>query len=117
MSITYYCQVSNPRANIPTPILDISTLVIEIVPIDNVVKRIYVSSDVVGSQSIKIGSLTDDELIIPLSANVHLMTSNKGCMYNPTLAYSMVEDTPLYLTASADVDGIVNVMIEIEEMM
>jgi hypothetical protein len=117
MNTVYYCLSNNPRANVPNPILNISTLVNEIVLLNYVVKRIYVSSEVSGTQSIAIGSLTNNELIVPFSANVKLLTDSKGCMYSPVLAYSMVNDTELYLTADADIDGVVNIMIEVDSVM
>lgn len=116
MSTTFYCVVFNPRANTPTPILNMSTLVCEVIPADYVVKRVYVSSEVSGTQSVKIGSQTNNELIVPLSAGVNLSVDLKGCMYNPTLAYSMLEDTSLYLTVDGYVDGVVKIMLEIESL-
>jgi hypothetical protein len=93
-----------------------STLVYEVIPADYVVKRVYVSSEISGTQSVKIGSQTNSELVVPLSAGVSLSVDLKGCMYNPTLAYSMLEDTPLYLTVDGHVDGVVKIMFEIESL-
>lgn len=118
MNTNYYCNTtSNLTANTPAPILDNGTVLTLTLASTHMIEKIYFQGTVSGNIPIAVGSLANPELIMPYSAGITANSiSNGGCRYCPPVSVGADLDTQLYITAQANVYGIINIIAVAQAM-
>lgn len=110
-TVNFYCQTTeNLTANVSSPIKDNGTTVTLTLPSQYILERIYLQGTVSGNIPIAIGTLANPELFMPYSAGITANSiSNGGCRFSSPLMNGVDLDTQVYITAQANVYGIINI--------